>query len=70
MNELLRSVITHREITFADSCGTEYRFTVKGGMVNLHTKDPANRHFRNALSMDEQEFIEMFGAALSYVGDK
>lgn len=70
MKELLRSIVSHREIKFADSYGTEYRFTVKDGMVNLHTKDPTSRHFRKALSMDEQEFIEMFGAALSYVGDK
>jgi hypothetical protein len=71
MNEILRSIIAHREITFADSCGTQYRFTMKDGLVTLHTKDPANRYFRKVLDMDELEFLEMFGVAISYVrGDK
>jgi len=70
MNELSRSTITHREITFADATGTKYRFTVKDGLVTLHTKDPANSSFRKVLDMDEMEFAEMFGAATDYAMSK
>ena len=67
MNELSRTIVAHREITFADSAGTKYRFTVRGGLVTLHTKDPVSNYFRKVLCMDEMEFAEMFSATISYV---
>jgi hypothetical protein len=66
MNELSRSIVAHREITFADAAGTKYRFTVKGGLVTLHTKDPISDSFRKVLCMDEMEFAEMFREAADY----
>ena len=66
MNELSRSTVTHREITFADAAGTKYRFTIKDYLVTLHTKDPISDSFRKVLCMDEMEFAEMFRAAADY----
>jgi len=66
MNELSRSIVTHREITFSDAAGTKYRFTVKAGLVTLHTKDRISSYFRKALCMDVMEFAEMFRTAADY----